>query len=286
MTDDLKHGTVWLNGAFFPLSQASISPLDRGLLYGDGLFETLRGQRGKALYLNRHLRRLSQSMAALRFPAQPPLAWEQIIDGLLQRNGLETRLARIKILVTRGVSAGLGLPRDSRPTLLVTAAPYRPPTPAQYDAGWRLHAFGKGYAPPLAGHKTLNYLYFLMARQAALDAGAHEALILDFQSRPVESATASLIFEKNGRWFTPKGPYCLPGISLEVLCELFSEDGQQVHAVCATLNDLMSADRLWAINSLMGIMPVTRIDGCALRPDDSDLAGRMRQRMFQDNVSW
>ncbi|MBI4798112.1 MAG: aminotransferase class IV [Desulfarculus sp.] len=168
---------LWLNGAFTPLGQAAVSPLDRGLLYGDGLFETLRAQEGRALFLDEHLARLRASARFLNIPLAGEPAWPAVMAELLARNGLHQGLARVKIVLTRGAEAALGLPAATQPTLMVTAQAYTPPTPQAYGAGWRLHTFTQGAAPALAGHKTLNYLYYLWARQAAGQAGADAATI-------------------------------------------------------------------------------------------------------------
>jgi branched-chain amino acid aminotransferase/para-aminobenzoate synthetase component 1 len=182
MIPDASEGAqpvLWLNGNFIPLNQAAISPLDRGLLYGDGLFETLRAQGSRLLYLDEHLARFKASARVLNLSLPTEPAWPDIISELLARNRLQEGLARVKIVLTRGVDPDLGLPVPARPTLLIMAQAYTPPPPEAYAAGWRLGTFRQGAAPALAGHKSLNYIFYLWARQTMRQAGADEALILD-----------------------------------------------------------------------------------------------------------
>ncbi len=101
---------VYLNGRLLPLEKARISPLDRGFLYGDGIFTTMRAEQGHVLYLRDHLERLKESLAELRLPLPLTVDWEAILADLLRENRLEDQVASAKIVVTRGPSAVLGLP--------------------------------------------------------------------------------------------------------------------------------------------------------------------------------
>lgn len=272
---------LWLNGRFLPLEQAAISPLDRGFLYGDGLFETLRAQEGRALWLEEHLVRLKASARFLRLPTPEDIDWPSVIGGLLARNGLQQGLARVKIVLTRGEHSDLGLPPPALPTLLVTAQAYRQPTPQDYQAGWRLGSFRQGAAPALAGHKSLNFLFYLWARQEARQGGADEALILDAQGRVAETSLGSLLCRADGRWWTPASPHSLPGLTLARLRGLLAGDGQAVEQRPATPADLAACPTAWVLNSLMGIMPVSHLDGQALASPAPELAQEYRQRLWE-----
>ena len=101
---------VWLNEALIPVSQALVSVNDRGFLYGDGLFETLRADAGRVRFLTGHLERLDASARAFRLPLPENISWQERLAQLLAANGLSRGPARVKILLTRGVAPGLGLP--------------------------------------------------------------------------------------------------------------------------------------------------------------------------------
>jgi branched-chain amino acid aminotransferase len=251
-------GIVWLNGDFLPAGKASVSPLDRGFLYGDGVFETMRAERGRVLYLKDHIDRLYGSLDELRIgvPAGALPDWDELLPGLLERNGLRQTVASVRITVTRGTGLSLGLPEASAPTLFVTARQYVPLAPSISGEGFRLHVFRGGFSPPLAGMKTLNYLYFLCARQAALDAGADEAVILDPQGRVSETSAGSLLARTAGRWWTPSSPFQLPGITVRKISALLAASGHDLESRPALPEDLLSAETLWVLNSLMIVMPV------------------------------
>jgi branched-chain amino acid aminotransferase/para-aminobenzoate synthetase component 1 len=208
---------VWLNDNLIPLDQARVSVNDRGFLYGDGLFETLRADDGRVLFLPEHLERLAASARAFRLPFPENIPWEERLARLLAANGLGRGPARVKILLSRGEAAGLGLPPSSRPTLVIWAQLYTPPSPEEYAAGWPVVVFPEGRATFVGRHKNLNYLFYLAARQFALDRGAKEALILDPDGLVSEGAATSLVYLCQGRYYTPASASALPGVTLTVL---------------------------------------------------------------------
>jgi branched-chain amino acid aminotransferase len=272
---------IYLNGRFVPLEEARISPLDRGFQYGDGVFETLRAQSGRILFLAEHLQRLSQSLAELKLDLRFALDWQTILEELLSRNALTDKVAAVKIIITRGVAAPLGLPRTTAPTLLVQARSYDAPSAEQYRCGWRLHLFRQGFAPPLATHKSLNYLFYLVARQAALDAGADEAVLLDAHGRVTETAAGSLLVRTDGQWWTPHSPHQLPGITLQQVAQILRARDQGVPGRAAGEEELSSAQTIWVLNSLLGIMPVARLDDRPMPEAAAAEAAELRKALFE-----
>jgi branched-chain amino acid aminotransferase len=254
---------VWLNEGLIPISQARVSVNDRGFLYGDGLFETLRAEAGKARFLKEHLERLKNSAQAFRLPF-PTIPWEERLSQLLQANSLIRGLARIKILLTRGEAPGLGLPGDCRPTLVIWASRYTPPTPGEYAAGWPVVIFPEGRSTFVGRHKSLNYLFYLAARQYALDHGAKEALILEADGLVSEGAATSLVYLYQGQFYTPETASALPGVTLAVLCQGLTARGRTIKARSLSVNQLQAVEGLWLANSLMGLMPVAAINGTPL----------------------
>ncbi|MGA2400220.1 MAG: aminotransferase class IV [Syntrophobacteraceae bacterium] len=272
--------TIWLNGDFTPLDGARISPLDRGFLYGDGLFETVRAEKGKILYLRMHLDRLHSSLSEFRIAIDPMPDWEQILNRLLRENDLTQGIAAIKLIVTRGISPSPGLPAPEKPTVCIMAGPYDPPPSRVYEEGWKLRVYREGYPPPLARFKSLNYLYSLTARQAALEAGCDEAIIVDQSGLVTETSAASLIARTDGRWWTPESRFQLPGTTIRVLCGIMENASARVEPRPARLDDFHAADTVWALNSLIGIMPVAQIDDQHVANPAPAEAGRLRDRLF------
>lgn len=288
---------VWLNGDFIPLSEASVSPMDRGFLYGDGLFETLRAEGGRVLYLREHLARLGKSLKVLRISLKgSALAGtiedqeidlnkcEDLLSELLQQNGLTQECAAVKILITRGVAAGLGLPEADAPTICLSARPYHAPEPSIYEKGWKLHVVREGFSPPLAGHKSLNYLYFLAARQAATDNGADEAVVLDGWGHVAETAAGSLLVRLEGEWVRPETAFQLPGTTARIVSRLLEESGQPVARGPLLPKGLMAADTVWVLNSLMGIMPVAEVDEREVSEPLAGQAAQYRRLLFERGV--
>jgi len=256
-----KSEFVWLNEELIPLDQAAVSVNDRGFLYGDGFFETLRAEEGRILFLPEHLARLRASAQAFGIPFPKKFSWERRLSRVLAANGLERGLARVKILLTRGEAKGLGLPQETWPTLVIWAQPYTPPGPEEYARGWPLATFPERRTTFIGRHKSLNYLFYLAARQYTLERGAKEALILEADGLVSEGAATSLIYAQDGIFSTPQAPSALPGVTIEVLGRALARRGLSLTAVPTTLAQLFQADGLWLANSLMGLMPVSSLDG-------------------------
>lgn len=279
MTDEMGP-VVWMNGDFAPLDACWLSPLDRGFLYGDGLFETLRAESGRPLFLNDHIERLTRSMADLRLAASPLPRWDEILPELLSRNGLGDGCAAVKIVVSRGAVEGMGLPPSDGPSILITTRRYHPPPDEEYSRGWRLITYQDGFSPPLSMHKSLNYLFYMKARQAALDVGAHEALLLDPWGFVSETAAGSLLACTGETWWSPLSRYQLPGVTLEAVSRQMSRSGWNLQRRQALLSDLFAAETVFILNSLMLVMPVESLDGRSFPRYSPKIAENLRQGLL------
>jgi branched-chain amino acid aminotransferase len=244
-----------------PLAQARVPVNDRGFLYGDGLFETLRADMGRVHLLTEHLERLAASARAFRLPFPENISWQERLAQLLVANGLSRGPARVKILLTRGVAPGLGLPEGCRPTLVIYAEAYTPPSLEAYAAGWPVVIFPEGRSTFVGRHKSLNYLFYLAARQFALDQGAKEALILEADGLVSEGAATSLIYLHQGQYYLPASASALPGVTVTVLGRGLAARGLPLKARRTTVAQLQDSDGLWLANSLMGLMPVAAVNG-------------------------
>lgn len=271
---------LWLDGRFKSIREAAISPLDRGFLYGDGVFETIRSEKGRILYLADHLERMFESLHALRIRSLPELEWHELATELVARNHLSNEVASVKIIVSRGMCQGLGLPVCESPTVCLMAQKYSEPDRSIYRQGWRLAVVREGFAPPLAKHKSLNYLYFMLARQQALDDGADEALILDSHGRVAETSAGSILARTNGGWWTPANGYQLPSVTLKVVSGILRVKGREVQRRKAGLDDLCRAETVWVLNSLLGIMPAYEVAGRRVDDPAVEEAEWMRGEVF------
>ncbi|MFI5331770.1 MAG: aminotransferase class IV, partial [Desulfobaccales bacterium] len=242
---------VWLNDALIPLDQARVSVNDRGFQYGDGLFETIRAEAGTVYFLEEHLARLEASAGVFRLAFPTGFSWEERLNRLLAANGLERRPARVKILLSRGEVPGAGLPEASRPTLVIWAQPYAPPPPAEYAAGWPVVAFPERRSSFIGRHKSLNYLFYLAARQYALDHGAQEAIILEADGLVSEGSATSLVYLQHGKYFTPTAASALPGVTVAALARGLNRRALSLETVPTTLGQLRKAEGVWLANALM-----------------------------------
>jgi branched-chain amino acid aminotransferase/para-aminobenzoate synthetase component 1 len=252
---------VWLNDQLIPISQARVSVNDRGFLYGDGFFETLRAEAGRPHFLREHLKRLQASAQAFRLSFPENIPWEERLGQLLTANGLDRGLAAVKILLSRGPAVGLGLPAGAHPTLVIWARRYESPGAAEYAGGWPVVTFSERRTTFVGRHKSLNYLFYLAARQYALDQGAREAIILEADGLISEGAATSLIFARAGGYYTPAAPSALPGVTIQVLARGLARRGLTLEAVPTPAAQVREAAAVWLANSLMGLMPVSSWDG-------------------------
>lgn len=268
---------VYLDGAFLEEETAAVSPFDRGFLYGDGLFETIKATEGRPWFLEAHLTRLRASCAFLNLPldAAPGAQGEKcraVIEDLLAFNALGEVDAAVRMTVTRGRHDGsLDLEGSGKPTLLVTARPYtRPPSRGEGD-GLALticRDLPRNELDPLTAHKSLNYLYFLLVRDRARQGGFDDGIILNRTGAVCECTTSNLFVVEQGRaGATPRvrtpALRCglLPGVLRAELMRALGEAGLTVDEDEITTEALLEADEVFCTNSLVEIRPVSRIDG-------------------------
>ncbi len=263
-------GQVYLNGEFREESDALIPAWDRGVLFGDGLYETVRAYRGVPFILREHLMRLRDSALLL----QIELPWEEeeaerIIAELLQHNGFagpDAPDAYIRITVTAGRhGGGLGLVRTGPPTVLIVAHPYEGFPEAWYQTGISIIVSGirRNSCSPITRMKTLNALDSMLARQEALDAGVQEALFLDGRGFLSEGTTSNFFFARGDKLFTPSLECgCLPGTARALIAEgLCPELGIAVEEGEFVVDDLAASSEAFISNSLREIVPVGEIEG-------------------------
>ncbi|HYE50045.1 MAG TPA: aminotransferase class IV [Azospirillaceae bacterium] len=192
---------LWLDGALVPAADARIDPADRGLLLGDGLFETMRVEAGAPLRLEAHLRRLREGARLLGLPV--PRTDEALADAVaavVRANGLAD--AAVRLTLTAGAGPrGLLRPDPCRPTLMLAAAPLPPPPgPARLVIA---AVTRRNEHSPLSRVKSLNYLDGVLAREEAKARGADDAVLLNTAGRVAEATAANLFAVVDGTLVTP-----------------------------------------------------------------------------------
>ena len=259
----MEQRIVYLDGRFVPAESAALSPLDRGFLYGDGLFETMRAYQGRVFRLDAHLQRMAASAAALRLPLPLDAAAVREIAGeLLRRSGLSD--AALRLTITRGPGDGVDLPPDPAATVLMVAR--RLARDSGLDSPADIITLSDAApAPALARHKTLCYLPYLLARAQARAAGAHDAFLLNAAGLVTEATTSNVFVVRGGRLITPPVECgLLPGITRGVVLGLAQEAGLEGEEAEIAPDDVRTADECFLTNSVAEITPVRRCDGAAV----------------------
>ncbi|MBO9541941.1 aminotransferase class IV family protein [bacterium] len=266
---------VVLNGELLDGQDARLSALDEGLLYGYGLFETIRALDGHMPLLERHLDRLFSGAVRLGLPVRRErAAIARDLEALLAAEGFAD--ARVRVTLTRG-AALLG----EGSTLLATAQPYALPAPP-YDLC--VVSGHPGGSFPLAGLKTIGYLPHLLARDRARAAGHHDALWLDAGGRVVEATTGNVfVVLPDGTVVTPPlsaGP--LAGVGRAWAIARLRDEGATVQEAPLRAAHLSQAREVFLTNALMGAMPVRRLDGRMLPAIAPDGWGLRLREAFAD----
>lgn len=252
---------IFLGDRLVPPEAARIDPADRGLLLGDGLFETLRAYGGRPFRLDAHVARLAAGATALGIPL--PLPSARIAAAVVETLAAN-RLggdAAVRITLTRGPGPrGLLPPGAPRPTLMVTAASFGP-APARPLAAIT-SAIRRNEHSPLAQLKSLNYLDNVLAQREAAENGADEAILLNTAGRLACAARANLFVLRGRSLLTPAASEgVLPGIARAEVLSIAQDLGITAHETPLDGDALHRADEAFLSNSLIEIAALGRIDG-------------------------
>ncbi len=261
---------IFLNGRLVSPREARIDPRDRGLLLGDGLFETLLCRSGRPLDLTPHYQRLAAGARGLGISltlSEDEVA--QAIAGLLAAEALTDGAAALRITLTRGPGPrGLLPPRAGDPTVMISAEAWSRPDPA--PAAAVIAGVRRNEHSPSASLKTLNYLDNIMARREAEERGADEALMLNTAGRLCCGTASNLFLVLGDRLATPPiAEGALPGITRAAILERAPRLGIAVEEKPLPAEALASARDLFVTNSLIGLRRVTSVDGKAIGTGDA-----------------
>ncbi|MDX1454019.1 MAG: aminodeoxychorismate lyase [Gammaproteobacteria bacterium] len=232
-----------------------VSEFDRGLLYGDGVFETMRVVNGGLPLLERHLARLEGSLAVLGVPVpdRPALASALLEAAAEQQEGI------LKLIVSRGVGGrGYAAPPDVAPTVRVQSFPL-PEWPASHTEQGVAVVVSRMRLPtddPLAGIKTLNRLPQVLAATELEGTGAAEALMRDGQGRIIEGTRSNVFYRIDGIWYTPPVSAGVDGVMRQLLLDEAPVEIGQRHLPD---EELAEVDAMFLCNSVFGIWPVARL---------------------------
>jgi branched-chain amino acid aminotransferase len=254
---------VLLDDRVVPAARAKISALDRGFLYGDGLFETVRVYGGRPFGLGEHLVRLARSSRVFRIPFEEKLAhWTPRVRRVLAANGLADADAAVRLTVSRGAGPLGYLPQPSlRPTTLLTATPLDTRIAPAQERGVAVCFFPfQLVIGTLPSHKTLHYLPAVLGKMIASGKGAWEALYLSADDTVLEGTTSNLFAVHAGVLTTPPLRGILPGVTRKVVGTLARRARLAIVERPLTRDELLRADEVFLSASTIEILPVTRIE--------------------------
>jgi branched-chain amino acid aminotransferase len=257
---------LWLNGALVPASEARIDPADRGLLLGDGLFETMQAQDGRVLRLPRHLARLRTGAEVLGFPVGiDDDAFREAIALTLQANGQASGGAALRLTLTRGPGPrGLLPPSAPMPTMMLAAFPMppeRPPAQAVVVTGT-----ARNPRSPVSRLKALGYLDNILALREAQARGADEAILPNTAGRLACASAANLFLVIGDRLVTPPvGDGALPGVTRGRVIEIAAALRLAYKVLSLPTEAAASAQEGFLSSSLQLIRPLASLEGRAMQ---------------------
>jgi aminodeoxychorismate lyase len=258
--------TIFLNGQFVPEAEAVIPVNDRGFMYGDGLFETLRVVNGRPFRVAQHLERMTRGADFLKIkPPFAPKELQQFAEQLIEKNQMPEAILRVTL--TRGPGErGYSPGAKGKPTVVMTlhAAP-----PADNPVQWSLitSSFRVLAADPLSSFKTLNKLTHVMARAEAAEKSADEALLINTNGEVAETASGNLFWIYHDTiCTTPTGRGVLPGITRAVVLEICQTLGLPTNKRVIKPEALKNSEGIFITQSAWGIVPVATFDGEPVAP--------------------
>ncbi len=255
---------IWIDGELRQAENAVVSVLDRGFLYGDSVFETLRTYGKRPFALAEHVERLRTSAESVLI--EMPVSEQQISAEIARAvEEAEFEESYVRVMVTRGQGA-LGLdPRVAvRPLRVMIVAPLSPPPLEDYRRGISVVTFQTSRVQddtPAAGAKIGNYLVAVLAHRKAADAGAKEALVTNAAGQVVEGATSNVFwFEGSTLWTPPLSAGILAGITRHHILKAAAELSLPVEMRVPTVDELLSSDGVFISSSIREMLPVVSID--------------------------
>ncbi|WP_020586837.1 aminodeoxychorismate synthase component I [Desulfobacter curvatus] len=253
---------AWVNGRFVPQHLARVPADIPGFLYGAGLFETIRVDAGIPIRLSEHIRRLEQSWMSVFGGALPDICWESVIRELISQNGFEQKTCAVKLVAAK----------DHRPGRCVLAAAFIRTYVHRLEQlgkkGLDLVTFPHARHSFLADHKSMNYLFYDLARTFALAHGADEALILNPDGTVSETNTCNILGLDGKNMVVPASGHVLNGVTIRSVMQIMAQRGFSVSKVAVDVEIFCALPYVFVTNALMGMVPVRRINNTILDMDN------------------
>lgn len=267
---------IYLNGVFMPLEEARVPVLDRGFIFGDGVYEMIPVYSRHPFRLAEHLTRLQASLDGIRLANPHTRAeWENLIGELIKRNPGED--LSLYLHVTRGVAPrDHAFPKDVQPTVFLMANPLTTPSTEQVEKG--VSAISAADNRWLrCDLKAISLLSNVLLRQLAVDAGTMETLLLR-DGFLMEGAATSVFVVSNGVLLAPpKSHLILPGVTYDVVLELAAANAIPHEVRAIPESELRAASEIWLTSSTKEVLAVVKLDD---QPVGEGVPGPLYRRMY------
>ncbi len=271
---------IFLNGKIIPDTDGSVSTGDRGFLYGDGIYETLRSYSGKPFKLPEHLERMRHSAKQLKILFEYTNAdISEWINELIEKN--RSQDAYIRITLSRGTGGNrLQMDDNIDPTILIQVKPYTPYDKKLYAEGMYLviSSCRRSTSNPIYCHKSTNLLTSILLKEEAYKKSAHDEIILNTDGYVAECIVSNIFMVSGGSVITPSlDTNILPGITRRTVLGICKDNGISAREEHFAIERLVKADEVFITNSLMEIMPVSRIEDSKI---GEKIPGKITQQLM------
>ncbi|TAL65150.1 MAG: D-amino acid aminotransferase [Legionella sp.] len=251
--------TAFINGDYFPLSEAKISIFDRGLLFGDGIYEVLPVYNGQVFFLDRHLKRLESNLDKIKIP-MPNCDWQNMITQLITQNGSGD--LQVYIQITRGDQGQRkhDIPSSLKPTLFAFTIHNKYPTLEEKLRGLKAKLL-EDIRWLRCDIKSTSLLGNILLNDEAVSTGFQTSILMRDNQVTEGSTTNVFIVTQDGTIKTPPlNHLCLPGITREIAVELIQQLGWPLLEESFSCEELFAAKEVWAASTTKEIFPITQID--------------------------
>jgi D-alanine transaminase len=252
--------TVYVNGEFLPIEQAKISVLDRGFIFGDGVYEVIPVYTRRPFRLAEHLVRLQTSLDAIRLPNPHPASkWTELVGKIIAGNPWEDQ--NVYLQITRGAAKrDHAFPKGVKPTVFLMASELVPPTAELVKSGAKAIVL-PDFRWLRCDIKSVSLLGNCMLRTLAADQGCAEAILVR-DGMLTEASASNVFIVKDGTVLSPpKSHLILPGITYDVVLEILRENSIAHEVRPVTEAELRSAEEVWVTSSSREVLAITTLDG-------------------------
>lgn len=273
--------TVYLNGRFVPENKAFVSVLDRGFIFGDGVYEVVPVYGARPFRLAHHLERLAASLRAIGL-ADPMSEhqWTPVFEELIQRCG--ARDQSVYLQITRGPAPrDHAFPPSPKATVFAYAQPLKEIDAKLLQAGVRAIVLDD-IRWRRCDIKATALLANVLLRQEAIARGAAEAVLIR-DGKVTEGAASNIFAVVSGKLVTaPKGPFILPGVTRDLILEIARGNDVDCSERLLSLEELRSADEVWLTSSTKEILPIVELDGTRVGEGRAGTLFWRMHSLFQD----